>query len=166
VRVSMGITYSSWIRVGFSFEIEEINNTFKVITAPEKITYQDRFSPATGAKLKSKKIVTPERWEIRIQDEVIEDNYDDDGYFKRIAEIVGCEYDIYGDCGYSHIALYLPVKTVGELGLDSYKCTVGNSLDYGDACAKAKELSTLKSKLQQLGLEPGEPEIISCWFEG
>jgi len=160
----VGITYSSWMRVGFQFEIDEINKIFKVINEPEKITYQDRFSPTTGAELKPKKIITPEKWEIRFQGEMIE-GYDDP-LFKRIAEVTECEFDVYGDCGYSHIAFYLPVKKVGDLGLDSYKCTIGNSLDYKDVWAKKAKLDLLKVKLQQAGLTPGEPEIISCWFEG
>ena len=48
----MGITYSSWLRVGYSFSDQEILNTFKHVTAPARTITEDRFSSKTGKKLK------------------------------------------------------------------------------------------------------------------
>jgi len=161
----MGVTYSSWLRVGYSIPDQEILNTFKHVTTPAGTTTEDRYSPKTGKKLKPSIKHIPERWELRIQGQLVKEDFDTWGQL--LAPRVGCEFDSYGDycSGPMFTAFYLPVKTL-KAGLDSYKCEIGGSLDYAEVASKQTELIRLKTKLESLGLKPGAPQIISCWTCG
>lgn len=161
----MGISYSSWLRVGYSFSDQEILNTFKHVTAPAKTITEDRYSSKTGKKLKPAIKQIPEQWEIRIHGQLVKEEYDYWG--ELIAPRVGCEFDSYGSfCeGETFTAFYLPTKTL-KSELDEYKCSVGGSLDYADVHSKQVELVRLKTKLESLGLKPRAPEVISCWTCG
>jgi len=161
----MGITYSSWLRVGYSIPDQEILDIFKHVTAPAKTITEDRYSSKTGQKLKPTVKQIPEQWEIRIQGQLVKEEYDTWG--EMIAPRVGCEFDAYGDycSGPMFTAFYLPTKTL-KGSLDSYKCSVGGSLDYAELISKQTELVRLKTKLESLGLKPGAPQVISCWTCG
>jgi hypothetical protein len=172
--------------VGFSFKEEDISKPFRHVVAPARTIYEDRFSPTTGKKLKPKAKKIPEKVEYRypckIQALRVKVEHKGETWYKdeedafgdepgsladTFAKALGCSAAYYGSfpTGEMYIAFYLPVKT-SDTVLDDYKCSIGGNLDFNDACRKQSEILKLQQGLKDLGLEPGDPEIISCWTAG
>jgi hypothetical protein len=165
----MGITYSSWARVGFSFSEEDLFKPFTHLIKDAYTTEEPRFDPKTGQPIAPQVIQHGAKTEVRFKGEEVGDFWgDEEGSLGNlIAKDLGCEVDYYGSqCeGESFYAFYLPVET-GEAVMDSYKVSMGGDLDYEDVVSKADELKELRSKLNALGLNPDKPKILCVWHCG
>jgi hypothetical protein len=164
----MSTSYSFYLRVGFKIPIEDLKKPFqhKKETHEEgSFHMEDRFDPKTGAKLAPVKVwdkkpeTQTEHWWV-IDGERFDDWEGEPmaGFFAKKLE---CRVDYYwqaygDDWGYG---FYLHDPNNDER-IDEGRFSIHNlSMDYESVCAMQGRLAELKTKLQAMGIDPGDPQV-------
>lgn len=167
----MSTNYSFYLRVGFQVPTQELKKRFqhRQETKEEGVFHmEDRFDPKTGAKIDPVKVWDKEpqahtdTWWV-IEGERFED-WDDESISALLEEELGCGVDAYwqsyrSNDGWSYGFYPHPHNNKTKMG-DGNKFRIHNTnMDYSDVVAMQPALEELKQKLQDLGINPGEPKV-------
>lgn len=159
----MGIYYSFALKVGYSVSMEEFDKLFR-ITDEGKFHWEDRFDPKTGKKINQEKI-----WDQRPRShyQIGEDTFDSIFTIcyeaNQLEKKLECSIDMTNANGeIVHFTLAPPHKlNKVEYGNDTL--TPG-PISLNTLQEMLPKLLEIKTRLEALGLQPGDPEVfVSSW---
>lgn len=161
----MSIERSSWIAVGFDFELDEVLKVLDQKTTPAVMQTEARYDEKTGKPLEPVEVVVQDEWTTYVIGEK-EFNVENDGYndmLEAVAKEIDCRIDFYAAYESGRVVLGIDLKETQEAVEIGHHTYIDGNYSLEELFKSKPKFTALRKKLVKMGLEPGEAEIITCW---